>query len=132
MKNRRKEARRRNSLDEREKVSTNRRRLAVLFRRLVPGCCLAVCLLGPMARGANTFANAGPMATGRQHSTATLLPDGKVLVAGGYNNGVYLTSAEVYDPATGGWKATGSLGTARSAHIATLLANGKVLVAGGY
>ena len=66
--------------------------------------------------------------------TATLLPNGKVLVAGGYdgnNGGIYFASAELYDPASGTWTATGSLATARSVYTATLLPNGKVLVAGG-
>ena len=64
--------------------------------------------------------------------TATLLPNGKVLVAGGCIMAVDdLSSAELYDPATGTWTATGSLGTARYGHTATLLPNGKVLVAGG-
>ena len=63
--------------------------------------------------------------------TATLLPNGKVLVAGGYDSSGTLASAELYDPASGTWTATGSLATARVCHTATLLPNGKVLVAGG-
>src|SRR5947207_2587048 len=78
-----------------------------------------------------TFDNTSSLNTARYFHTATLLPNGKVLVAGGYNNS-YLTSAELYDPASGSWSATGSLTTARYAHTATLLPNGKVLVAGGY
>ena len=71
------------------------------------------------------------MGTARVSHTATLLPSGKVLVAGGLGNGLLpLTSAEFYDPATGAWTATGSLGTARHGHTATLLPSGKVLVAG--
>jgi len=66
--------------------------------------------------------------------TATLLPNGKVLVAGGYNclPCRELNSAELYDPATGTWTYTGNLNTARINHTATLLPNGKVLVAGGF
>ena len=64
-------------------------------------------------------------------TTATLLPNGQVLVAGGFN-GVDLASAELYDPATGLWTATGSMTSARDHHTATLLPNGQVLVAGGY
>ncbi len=76
----------------------------------------------------------GSLHTARADHTATLLPNGKVLVAGGSNNGAYLTSAELFDPAlgiarSGAWIATDSLNTARSdLTSATLLPNGKVLV----
>ena len=60
-----------------------------------------------------------------------MLANGKVLVAGGFNASSYLTSAELYDPASGTWTTTGSLNTARGWHTATLLPNGKVLVAAG-
>ena len=49
----------------------------------------------------------------RAGHTATLLPNGKVLVAGGFDSSAILSSAEVYDPASGTWSATGSLATAR-------------------
>jgi len=60
-----------------------------------------------------------------------LLPNGKVLVAGGFANSGVLSSAELYDPASGTWTNTGSLAQAHFGHTATLLPNGKVLVAGG-
>ena len=72
----------------------------------------------------------GNLGTARAGQTATLLPSGKVLVAGGNNTSV-LNSAEVYDPATGTWTATGSMLMPRSRHTATLLPSGEVVVAGG-
>jgi N-acetylneuraminic acid mutarotase len=79
--------------------------------------------------------------TSRAHHTATLLPNGKVLVTGGYSwlleAPEYLSSSELYNPATGTWSATGDpdhpgeLNTPRGFHTATLLPNGKVLVVGG-
>ena len=77
----------------------------------------------------------GSMITGRAEHTATLLPDGTVLVAGGVADNreeTVLASAELYDPRTGMWAATGSMTSPRSQHTATLLHNGKVLVTGGY
>jgi hypothetical protein len=71
----------------------------------------------------------GSLKTARFHHTATLLPDGRVLVAGGEDQKNALASAELYDPATGTWSVTGSLNTARDSHTATLLPNGMVLVA---
>ena len=77
-----------------------------------------------------TWTSTNLMVTARYEHTATLLSNGKVLVAGGFNGG-YLASAELYDPATGTWSSTGPMGTARFYHTDTLLPSGKVLVAGG-
>jgi hypothetical protein len=71
------------------------------------------------------------MKTARQLHTATLLPSGMVLVAAGFSTLGPVNSAEIYDPASGSWAATGSLNTARDEHTAILLSNGMVLVAGG-
>jgi hypothetical protein len=65
------------------------------------------------------------MTVAHTHHTATLLPSGKVLIAGGEN---YV--AELFDPATGTFSLTGSMFTPRALHAAALLANGKVLVTG--
>jgi Galactose oxidase, central domain/Kelch motif len=84
------------------------------------------------ARAASWTAT-GIMGYERHGATATLLPDGKVLVAGGGSMFVYGsgTSAEVYDPGTGSWTATASMGYDRQGATVTLLPDGKVLVAGG-
>ena len=55
-----------------------------------------------------------------------------MLIVGGDNNSGYLASAELFDPTTGTWAATGGLTTGRYIHTATLLPTGKVLVAGGF
>ncbi len=79
------------------------------------------------------WSSTGSMASARFYHTATLLPSGKVLVAGGINGlNRSIASAEVYDPGTGTWASTGSMTSARFYHTATLLPSGKVLVAGGY
>jgi hypothetical protein len=71
------------------------------------------------------------MTSPRQAQTATLLTEGRVLVAGGFAVGYFISSAEIYNPAAGTWTATGSLGTARGVHTANLLPDGTVLAAGG-
>jgi hypothetical protein len=86
------------------------------------GQAAKVAVSGP----ANTWVSTGSMAVARSGHTATLLPDGKVLVAGGAT-----ASAELYDPARGRWSPTGSLSVARSDATATLLTDGDVLVTGG-
>ena len=123
--------------------STFHRRLAQNRERFPLPLTLIVCalrgtlflgaglvLVQPCAGGSGVFENTGSLATARVH-TATLLPNGKVLVAGGENAAADLASAELYDPASGTWTTTGSLVNSRSQHTATLLPNGKVLVAGG-
>jgi len=72
------------------------------------------------------------MTAARRMHTATLLPDDKVLIVGGYGAGGVLASAELFDPRTGTFTPTGSLTTARGGHTAILLATGKVLIVGGY
>jgi IPT/TIG domain/Galactose oxidase, central domain len=89
------------------------------------------------ASGAFSFT--GPLVTGRSGATATLLSDGRVLVAGGFGLAPdaagrlpVLTSAEIFDPVTGTFRAGGNLLQARRNHTATLLEDGRVLIAGGY
>ena len=78
-----------------------------------------------------SFSATGSMSSARRDHTATLLPNGKVLIAGGYNGSAYLSAAELYDPASGTFTATSAMSSARGDHTATLLPNGKVLIAGG-
>lgn len=85
-----------------------------------------------LAAQPSRFTLTGVMETGRAGHTATLLQNGKVLVAGGADsNNNSLATAELFDPASGTFVATGSMGTARSAHAAILLNSGQVLITGG-
>jgi hypothetical protein len=80
-----------------------------------------------------TWSNNGSLGNQRWDLTATLLPNGKVLIAGGYGPmGDWLqNSCLLYDPDTGTATDTGPLHDGRSGHTATLLPNGKVMVVGG-
>ena len=80
------------------------------------------------------WAPTGPMGGGpRWGHTATLLQDGRVLIAGGsaQKRSFYLDTTELYDPATNTWSAGAPMNARRLFHSATLLLDGKVLVAGG-
>jgi len=102
---------------------------------VVVACAMVgVLLLAPPALAAGTWTATGSLTTTRIDHTATLLSNGKVLVAGGFVGTLpnpVLASAELYDPATGAWSATGSMVHPRHLHTATLLHDGRVLVAGG-
>jgi hypothetical protein len=81
-----------------------------------------------------SFADAGPMVTPRAQAKLALLQDGRVLVAGGTQPtdiSTTLATAELFDPATGTFSATGSMAIPRTYHSMTTLADGRVLVTGG-
>jgi hypothetical protein len=80
----------------------------------------------------NAFSSTGSMVQARREHTATLLNDGRVLIAGGYFDHICITaSAELFDPTTGGFSAVGLMNSGRVFHTATLLNSGEVLIAGG-
>lgn len=83
---------------------------------------------------AGTFIRTGDMGSARGYQTATLLRDGRVLVAGGLDDGdVTTASADLYDPVRGVFSpAPNAMSAGRKFHTATLLADNTVLVAGGY
>src|SRR5215475_1124861 len=93
---------------------------------------LLLCLPCSAASPGGAFSPTGSQSDARTVATATLLPNGTVLLAGGYNPPASLASAEIYDPDTGLFSSTGSMSTGRAFHSATLLPNGKVLIAGGW
>jgi len=88
------------------------------------------------AQALGTFIPTGNMTTSRYAHTATLLPNSKVLITGGNDptrdpRQSLLASAELFDPETGAFTATGDMTIGRAFHTATLLADGRVLIAGG-
>src|SRR5262249_37447825 len=82
-----------------------------------------------------TWASTAALTSARFGHTATLLPNGRVLVCGGQYQGFgayTLSTAELYSPAAGTWVSAGSMTVARVYHCATLLSSGRVLIAAGF
>ena len=88
---------------------------------------------------AKTWSQAAPLHQGRVVHTATVLPDGRVAVVGGFkgcygdwqNPDNYLNSVEIYNPCTGQWEEGPALQSSRGFHTSTLLRDGRLFVAGG-
>lgn len=80
---------------------------------------------------AGTWSQTGSLRSARSGHTATLLPDGKVLVTGGFNPAGELDSAELYDPVGGTWTEAKPMLGPRTLHAAALLPDGRVVVTGG-
>jgi WD40 repeat protein len=114
--------------------------LGATATRLADGRVLVTELCGTAAAlydpATGTFTPTGSLTVVRATGSATLLRDGRVLFAGGYNcapageDGMW-ASAELYDPVTGTFSATGAMAVPRESQTATLLADGRVLIAGG-
>jgi Galactose oxidase, central domain len=87
----------------------------------------------PEAPAAMAFTAAGALGTPRDRATASFLPDGRVIVAGGSNakDGT-LSSTEIFDPATSAFAAGPAMGTRRMAHAATPLGDGHIVMTGGW
>ncbi len=103
------------------------------------GCVRESCEAGELSASAElydpvagVFEPTTSMTIARVGSSATVLADGRVLIAGGWSGRQPTASAELYDPATGVFVPTGAMTTKRGGHTEILLADGRVLLAGGF
>src|SRR6266851_4893222 len=100
---------------------------------LAAGAALAMATLID-ASSSTQVEQLGPLVVPRTGHAATVLADGRVLIAGGTSATGQLTSAEIFDPANpgAGFRVlSATMGAARAGHSATLLKDGTVLIAGG-
>jgi len=96
-----------------------------------PPCCTATATAEIYDPATGTWTPTGSMSTDRFWFDATVLQDGRILVAGGATRSNMLDGTEIYDPASGRWTRTGDLNVARYGHTLTLLDDGTVLAARG-
>lgn len=111
-----------------------RLRLLLTFL-LIALCVVAIAPSTPTPTSSTTgsLVNGAAMLAARSGHTATLLPDGRVLVAGGIRrNQDFYRSAELFDPKSGRFSSTGEMLVGRVGHVAVLLRSGEVLIAGGW
>jgi N-acetylneuraminic acid mutarotase len=109
-------------------------RLTATWSWLRAMICGATLMMGsslPVLAASGTWTPTGRLHVARDSHTATLLPNGTVVVAGGEGEGGATASTEVYNPTTKAWTISGPLHVPRAAHDAVLLKSGEVLVAGG-
>jgi N-acetylneuraminic acid mutarotase len=92
-------------------------------------CIMALVLASTLSFA--SWTQTGSMHSARASHTATLLPNGYVLAAGGTSNNGALVSSELYNPGSGAWSYTGNMNVGRVSAQAALLGNGSVLVMGG-
>ncbi|MDP9403189.1 MAG: IPT/TIG domain-containing protein [Actinomycetota bacterium] len=108
------------------------RALTVVLSLLAAGLGLHVTRAAPAGAAEGLWAPTAPLPAPRSFHTATLLANGKLLVAGGLGRDASpKASASLYDPSTGTWTPTAAMADARYGHTATLLPDGQVLVVGG-
>ena len=106
--------------------------LNVRWHQVVSVLGLSLMMLPVFACGGSDEENTGPLHYPRYDHTATLLQDGKVLLAGGLDPaGVGIGNGEVYNPSTDSWSLTGMMSAARGNYDTTLLADGRVLAVAG-
>lgn len=99
---------------------------------LAAGVALSLAASSAPQRAHGLLVAAPAMSTSRAAHTATALPDGRVLIAGGFVEKGSANGAELYEPDAGTFSPLPPMLTTRHSHTATLLPDGKVLIAGGY
>jgi len=102
-----------------------------LSKTIIVTAALIVAMNAFALAASGTWTGTASVHTPRDGHTATLLPSGNVVIAGGENNNQAVSSSEVYSPTFDSWTVSGNLNVARSNASAVLLSNGEILIAGG-